>query len=397
MADDDPDSAPAGQGDDAREGARKKRTAARRQLLGLQPGSIRDLDAAASWECSVHPRPGQPDRHGGGLCPCQWTETDRAAHLAEFNRVIEQQSPEQEALQRENMQALAAAAAEPEIEAFEEVPGAPWAITGRVDGRRYYLRDRWDTNTVVVSPADQPDLNPWRGPGSARLIVVRSGDSADLFTGRWVNYRRALREFASAVRTQMRREACEHPHDDADRFCPACGWPSRTWRTGSPATALEGWLSRASTVGSGGDLDICVIGGGLPIQAAEHGAVPDDVLLISELDERDDLDARPSVTIRDVTQGAHRHPDAAGDTRQAVGQRDPGLACLRPEERSELGDVQNCPRRSGHGGTGRPGAVSEVVAGPCSSPLEVLFLRRVHAGHGTHGLRNPLSRHCQIE
>ncbi|NTW39503.1 MAG: hypothetical protein HGA44_06370 [Cellulomonadaceae bacterium] len=56
---------------------------------------------------------------------------------------------------------------------------------------------------------------------------MRSGDSADVFTGRWVNYRRALQVIASVVRTQLRREACTHPHDDADRFCLACGVPLR--------------------------------------------------------------------------------------------------------------------------------------------------------------------------
>lgn len=227
MADDEPGPAPSGASDDERERAREERTAARRQLLAVQPGNIRNLDAAAACECSCHPRPGHPDLHGGALCSCQWTHQDRAAHLREFNLIIEQQRPEQEALQLENMRALAAAAAELDIEAFEEVPGAPWVITGRVDGRRYYLRDRWDSYTVVVAPANQPDLDPWRAPSGTRLVVVRSGDSSDLFTGRWVNYRRVLRVIASVVRTQLRREACTHPHSDADRFCPACGVPLR--------------------------------------------------------------------------------------------------------------------------------------------------------------------------
>lgn len=72
-----------------------------------------------------------------------------------------------------------------------------------------------------------PDLDPWRAPAGARLIAVRSGESTDLFTGRWVDHRRALRVVAAAVRTQPRREACTHPHGDADRFCPACGVPLR--------------------------------------------------------------------------------------------------------------------------------------------------------------------------
>jgi hypothetical protein len=227
VADDDPGPAPAGAADDERERARGERTAACRRLLDAQPGNIRDLDAAADCECSCHPRPGQTDKRGSDLCSCQWTDTERAAHLAEFNRLIEQQRPEQEALQRENLRDLAAAAAELDIEASEEVPGAPWVITGRVDGRRYYLRERWDTYTVVIAPADQPDLDPWGAPGGARLVVVRSGDSADLSTGRSVNYRRTLRLIASVVRSQLRREACTHPHADVDRFCPACGVPLR--------------------------------------------------------------------------------------------------------------------------------------------------------------------------
>ncbi|NTW39502.1 MAG: hypothetical protein HGA44_06365 [Cellulomonadaceae bacterium] len=140
MADDEPDPAPTGS-NDYRNRAIEEPTAARRQLLDVQPGSIRDLDAAAACECSCHPRPGETDKHGSDLCSCQLTSTDRAAHLAEFNRIIDQHRPDQEALQLQNARDLAAAAAELEIEASEEIPGAPWVITGRVDGRRYYLRD----------------------------------------------------------------------------------------------------------------------------------------------------------------------------------------------------------------------------------------------------------------
>lgn len=223
MVDDEPDPALSGAGNNELECARQERTACRR-LLDVPHRDTNDLDAAAACECSCHPDPGRPGV--GDLCSCQWTETTRAAHLAEFDRV-EQQRPERGALQLENMRDLAAAAAELDIEATEEVPGAPWVITGRVDGRRYYLRDRWDTYAIVVAPADQPDLDPWRAPDGARLVVVRKGDSSELATGRWVNYRRALRVIASVVRTQLRREACAHPHGDADRFCPACGVPLR--------------------------------------------------------------------------------------------------------------------------------------------------------------------------
>jgi hypothetical protein len=64
-------------------------------------------------------------------------------------------------------------------------------------------------------------------PERAQLVVARSGHSSDLSTGRWVNPRRALHVVAAAVRAQLRREVCTHPHADADRFWPACGIPLR--------------------------------------------------------------------------------------------------------------------------------------------------------------------------
>lgn len=121
---------------------------------------------------------------------------------------------------QENAEDLAEAAADLEIEATEEVSGAPWVIVGRVEGRRFYLRERWDTYTVVISPPDDPDLDPWR---SDRGVLVRSGGSGDLLTGGRVEYRRALRVVAEAVRTHVRRERCPHPHAEGDWFCPTCG------------------------------------------------------------------------------------------------------------------------------------------------------------------------------
>jgi hypothetical protein len=194
----------------------------RRQLLEVAPGNVRDLDAAAACECSCHPRPGEQGRHHGGLCQCQWTDQERAAHMAELIRLMEQHRPEQEALWRERDEAIAVAAAELQIEATEESPGAPWVIVGHVDGRRFYLRERWETYEIVISPADDPDLDPWRLDSG---ILVRDGVAGDLLTAGRVDYRRALRVVAEAVRNHLRRETCAHPHDDADRFCPACGLP----------------------------------------------------------------------------------------------------------------------------------------------------------------------------
>jgi len=219
---DDVGSRAASPSDDEPDGSRANREATRRRLLEVEPGNVRDLDAAATCECSCHPRPGDPDRHRGGLCQCQWTDAERAAHLAEFDRLMEERRPEQEAFWRERAETLAADAAGLQIEANEESPGAPWVIVGRVDGRRFYLRDRWEAYTIVISPAGDPGLDPWRSDSG---VEVRSGRSGDLLTDGRVDYRRALRVVAEAVRTHLRREACTHPHHDEDRFCPACGLP----------------------------------------------------------------------------------------------------------------------------------------------------------------------------
>ncbi len=224
MADDDPDAAPTGASDDERARAREQRIAARRQLLDVQPGNNRDLDAAASCECSCHPRPGQPVKHGGDLCSCQWTERERSEHLAEFARVVEQHRPEQEAVQRKKAEALHAAAAELEIEVSEEIPGAPWVLVGRIDGRRFYLRERWESYTIVIAPVEAPDFDPWSADADGAAVVVRSGDASDLYVAGRVDYRRALRVIAGAVRSHLLRENCAHVRAaPQDRFCSACG------------------------------------------------------------------------------------------------------------------------------------------------------------------------------
>lgn len=143
MTDDDATYSADGPGDDGRGRVRSKRAAARRRLLEAESGNVHDLDTAADCECSCHPRPGQPDRHSDQICHCQWTDQDRRDHLAEFNRVTEQHRSVVDDLQGENARALAEAAAELSMEATEEVTAAPWVLVGLVDGRRFYLRERW--------------------------------------------------------------------------------------------------------------------------------------------------------------------------------------------------------------------------------------------------------------
>lgn len=199
--------------------------AARRRLLEAAPGSVRDLDAAARCECSCHPKPGNPEVHAGAVCSCQWTVQERSGHLANFRRVMEagreQQEVEREADERE----LAAAAAALGIEVREESAAAPWVVVGTVDGHRFYLRERWDSYTIVLAPEGDPDLDPWAAPADAPTVLVRSGDASELYAAGRVDYARSLTLVAGEIRTYRRRVTCPHAHAPGDRYCPACGVP----------------------------------------------------------------------------------------------------------------------------------------------------------------------------
>lgn len=203
---------------------RDEQVAARRRLLELAPGDLRDLDAAAECGCSCHPSPGD-DPHGGRTCSCQLTPDERARRHADLEKALTASRAAYALVHRARADELAAAATDLGVEALEDGPGAPWVIVGTVDGHGFYMRERWDTYEIVVAPADDPAIQPWGAPIETPTTVVRSGTISDLLPGGSVSYRHVLTFIVGEIRTYLRRRTCEHPSAPRDRYCPACGSP----------------------------------------------------------------------------------------------------------------------------------------------------------------------------
>ncbi|MGH3444566.1 MAG: hypothetical protein ACRDPB_04250, partial [Nocardioidaceae bacterium] len=57
---------------------------------------------------------------------------------------------------------------------------APFVITGRVDGRGFYLRERHGSYTVTVASDDDPGADPWGRPADQMTLDIAEGDESDL-------------------------------------------------------------------------------------------------------------------------------------------------------------------------------------------------------------------------
>ncbi|GAA3817072.1 hypothetical protein CSO01_36710 [Cellulomonas soli] len=208
----------------ARERRRAAEVAARRRLLELDPTGVRDIEAAAACFCACHPRPADPDSHGGGRsCPCQLTPEELRALRARTSKLLKEHSTALEAAQREREQRLVDIAADLGIEAREDNLYAPWVIVGRVDGRGFRMRERSDRYAIVIAPDDSPTIDPWNAPDGTQTITVRTGDASDLGNVGPPDYRLALTVITETIRTFLRQRTCPHPHADGDWYCPRCG------------------------------------------------------------------------------------------------------------------------------------------------------------------------------
>lgn len=199
--------------------------AARRALLELVPGDLRDLDAAAECNCSCHPQPGR-DPHHGRRCSCQISERARRARqrkavqrLAELPELRETLAPRH----RQHLLEIAEAAEELGVEVHEEVIGAPFVLTGVTDGVAWYLRERFDTYALVVSSGEDPTIQPWSAPTDVETITIRTGTSDDIYVGNPPDHRLTVRFIVGQVREHLARTSCQHPARPGDRYCPNCG------------------------------------------------------------------------------------------------------------------------------------------------------------------------------
>jgi hypothetical protein len=189
-----------------------------RALLERIPDGLHDIEAAAQCGCSCHPTPGTPI-HGDLPCQCQRQPTDELS-LAQIMEIMGPTQPEDDEVADVE---LDQAALEFGIEAREVVPGAPYVITGAVDGVRFAFRDRHDRFVVLVAPDEDPDLDPWEAPPEQLTLELASGSSHSLWDEGHLSPRLALRLVASVVRTYRRQQACTHPRSPTDRFCALCG------------------------------------------------------------------------------------------------------------------------------------------------------------------------------
>lgn len=141
------------------------------------------------------------------------------AATSELSQLLSQQAREMEQQARDTASALNAKA---EI----TLMGAPLVITGSVDGRAYYLRERHGAYQIAVAHPDTPTVNPWNAH-DADAVEIRTGSETDLLdSDGYLDIPRTVTLIVDTVREYLLRETCTHkqagttPHA---RYCPACG------------------------------------------------------------------------------------------------------------------------------------------------------------------------------
>lgn len=196
--------------------ARAALVAQRRALLTVQPGRVRDLDAAANCACSCHPQPGRGS-HPNGICPCQLSPGERRQLL---DRLLDVSRAQPELISADEGERIAGAAAALHMTADVQSTWAPWVITGTVDGHAFHLRER--SQLYVLRLATQPE-RPNEDPADG--TEIKAGLIGDLSGEHGPDITIALRFIAATIRTHLRQAECPHPHAPGDRYCPRCGTP----------------------------------------------------------------------------------------------------------------------------------------------------------------------------
>lgn len=193
----------------------------RRAAIATGP-TLRDVEAAVVCSCSCHPRPADPGLHDGGVsCRCQLTDEQRSESLNELLGILSETAASEGSYETEMRRRADEAAARLGVEVRDIGGAAPFVIRGVVDGRGFYLRERHDLWSVVIAPDDDPLADPWTLDRDVPVIEVASGDSAALEQGGVFAPAHALEVAVNAVKLFLLRRSC--PHENAARFCPACG------------------------------------------------------------------------------------------------------------------------------------------------------------------------------
>ncbi|MHB8451803.1 MAG: hypothetical protein ACYDAQ_15355 [Mycobacteriales bacterium] len=209
--------------------AEARRRALRPALLAATGVALADPTAAVECQCGCHPTYDPAGMHDGGAsCACQLAPEERHrkreqlfAGLADLFR-----DPETVAAQAADEQAFEAAAADLAVlEARIVCRYAPFVITGTVDGRAFYLRERHGDYQVTIARDAAPLEGPWESAPQVETIDIAEGTDADFGDPRVGQAMavRALEAAAAAVRTYLRRASCAHEAPEGARYCPACG------------------------------------------------------------------------------------------------------------------------------------------------------------------------------
>lgn len=194
-------------------------TVYRRALLNAGP-ALRDVDAAVECHCGCHPR--VSDFHdGGATCVCQQTPEERKAAMEKFLAALADLG-DWDVGQDE----FDATAAELGVtDAVIECQAAPTVVSGVVDGRFFYLRERHGTWRVTLAPEDDPLLDVWDHATVRQGVDIASGSEDDLYhTGEPFSFAYVLRFAVGVVRDYLRRSGCQHgAAPQGANFCPGCG------------------------------------------------------------------------------------------------------------------------------------------------------------------------------
>jgi hypothetical protein len=206
----------------ARETARLAQRPARLAALASGP-TLRDIEGAANCHCGCHPSAASVELHdGGATCPCQQTIEERRKLWDDWASL----TPDDDELshRQHRRDAFDAAVESLGVEAEIAVEMCPLVITGVVDRRAFYLRERHDIYRVTIACAESPLDDPWRSPPEVRTIDIAEGSAGEFVSDESAEIA-ALRIAVDAVRSYLRVDTCTHevPTDDEHRFCRRCG------------------------------------------------------------------------------------------------------------------------------------------------------------------------------
>ena len=199
----------------------RKRSLPERLRLAASSG-VSNVRAAADCLCDCHPKIANHSLHEGGLtCPCQLSPAQRkeAARAATEALLGVLADPELEAVQEaEHKEAVEAGNkagwAELRIGGY-----APFQISGHLDGRCVYVRERHGNYRIELRYPCQ--LECVDGNCDAEATVIAAGPDYELYGEGPGHMLRALGYATEVVRDQLLRENCSHLA--AKQWCPDCG------------------------------------------------------------------------------------------------------------------------------------------------------------------------------